>query len=720
MRRRPPAVPALVALTVLALAAFAPVGSAFATFTKQASVASNTLGSATSFPVCYRDAVLADTPVSYWRMDETSGIVAADSKGSNPGTYVNGPALGQTGALPDAVNNRAPSFDGVDDRVEVPASASLNATSQITIEGWIYPTDTASTHPIVEYGDANVLGVHLWTYDTGTKLYANLIDTTGASHVVMSAPVFTTNTWYHVGLTYNGSAAVLYVNGTEVARTNVGAFSLKTNLPVNIGRRPAGSQQGTVFAGKLDEFAIYSTALTATKIRSHYTTGRCYKDAVLADNPVGYWRLGETAGTTAVDGVRGRHGVYTNGPTLNQAGALNGDANPATRFDGVDDRVVVPLETALNPSQFTVEAWARPTGGAGTIRNVAASFYDSGGPNVRGYFLGADNSDKWVMYLGTGTTYAWVSAQSVVLNTWTHVVGSFDGTTARLYVDGVLVDTKAVTYSPNTVQPFTMGGWPYLGGWGDQFAGQIDEVALYGTVLPATRIQAHYLVGRSYQDTVLDSGPVSYWRLGEASGSSAADSKGTNTGTYTNAPGLAQPGALAAEADTAAMFTSGSSTYVDVPYTAALNPAQFTVEAWTKWGGGGSGAWRTVAGTWNDSTGGGYWLGISTGGYWYVSTQASSGSYSDIYGPTATTGTWVHLAATRDATALRLYVNGVEVANTPSPNYLPQTSFPLYIGANRYPGGPGDYFDGVIDDVAVYNRALTAAEVQLHYDSGRQ
>jgi hypothetical protein len=173
------------------------------------------------------------------------------------------------------------------------------------------PDRHASIHPVVEYADANFLGVHLWTFDAGTKLYANLVDTTGASHMVMSAPVFMTNTWYHVGLTYNGSAAVLYVNGSEVAWANVGAFTLRTDLPVNIGRRPvAGSLQGTVFAGNLDEVAVYSTALTATKIRSHYTTGRCYQDAVLADSPVGYWRLGETSGTTAADGMGGRHGTY--------------------------------------------------------------------------------------------------------------------------------------------------------------------------------------------------------------------------------------------------------------------------------------------------------------------------------------------------------------------------------------------------------------------------
>ena len=128
----------------------------------------------------------------------------------------------------------------------------------------------------------------------------------------------------------------------------MGAISLRTNLPVNIGRRAVvgDSLQDAVFAGKLDEVAIYSTALTAAQLRTHYNTGRCYKDAVLADGPAGYWRLGETSGTTAVEGMRGDHGTYTNGPTLNQAGALNGDTDPSVSFDGVDDYVDVPYDPA--------------------------------------------------------------------------------------------------------------------------------------------------------------------------------------------------------------------------------------------------------------------------------------------------------------------------------------------------------------------------------------
>ena len=69
----------------------------------------NTLSTTSAFPRCYGDAVLADNPVGYWRLDETTGTTAADSKGTRPGTYANGVTLGQAGALPDTVDNRAAS-----------------------------------------------------------------------------------------------------------------------------------------------------------------------------------------------------------------------------------------------------------------------------------------------------------------------------------------------------------------------------------------------------------------------------------------------------------------------------------------------------------------------------------------------------------------------------------------------------------------------------------
>jgi hypothetical protein len=528
----------------------------------------------------------------------------------------------------------------------------------------------------------------------------------------MSGPVFRPNTWFNVALTYDGDLAVLYVNGTEVARANLGPFTPATDLPVNIGRRPivGDSLENAVFAGKLDEIAIYSTALTATRIRAHYTTGQCYKDAVLADSPLGYWRLGESAGTTAADGVAGRHGTYAGAPTLGSTGAPTSDSNTAVSFNGSSQYARVPYSGALNPSgAFTVEAWAKVTSGGGSYRTVVSSWRS----DERGFGIWAGPGDTWEGWVSAGGSSV-VAQAPITYGVWTHLVLSYDGATARLYVNGLLASSVAGGYAVNPSVPLGIGAGSYDGStWQQYFPGSIDEVAVYGTALPNARIRAHYLVGRSYKDTVLDSGPVSYWRLGESSGLSATDSKGTNTGTYANSPLLAQPGAVAADSNSSVGF-DGLDDYVDVTDTADFDiTGPISVEAWIK------------VVSWDDN-----WQAIVTKGdsayrlHRFLNTDnlsfAADGlSCADVQGTkNVNDGAWHHVVGEWDGTTKSTYVDGVLDTSCPASGTIATNGYDLGIGENFQQ--PGRNWDGSIDDVAVYNHALTAAEVQLHYDSGRQ
>jgi hypothetical protein len=473
----------------------------------------------------------------------------------------------------------------------------------------------------------------------------------------------------------------------------------------------------------VDDVAVYNSALTAAKIRTHYNTGRCYMDSVLADSPVAYWRLGEASGTTAADGIRGRHGSYIGTPTPNQTGALNGDANPAVTFNGTSQYAGVPYDAALNPAQFSLEAWAKPTGGAGNWRAVAGTWSDDLSSTARGVGIWANGSNQWTVWAGNGTSPSTVvTGPAITTNTWAHLVATYDGTTLRLYVNGILAGSSTGGFTANTSGPLGISAFNYpTAGWNDFFPGQIDEVALYSSALSQTRVQAHYLLGRAHRDVVLDTVPVSYWRLGESSGTSAADSKGSNTGTYTNGPTLTQPGALAGDADTA-VGLDGSNDYVNVPYAASLNPAQFTVEAWVE-PTSGSGNWYEVASSWSKSGARwtGYALEINQSNNWVAFVGDGSHAEPSVTGPARVLNTWTHLAATYDGSTLCLYVNGVQAASTSTTFYAANSSPVAFeVGAEYANGTRASFFPGLIDDVAVYNRALSATEIQLHYDSGRQ
>jgi hypothetical protein len=219
--------------------------------------------------------------------------------------------------------------------------------------------------------------------------------------------------------------------------------------------------------------------------------GASYNDTVLADSPAAYWRLGEASGTTAADASgNNRSGSYLNTPTLGVAGALSGDSNTAVGFNGTNEYVNVPYTAALNPASFTVEAWAFVTGGQGTFRSLVTS-RDYAAGNARGYILYAGNDNNWQLWTGNG---GWnvLDGPAVTLNQWTHLVGTYDGATMRLYVNGILAASTSAGYLQNAQRPLRVASGNTDGAADYFLPGSVDEVAVYGSALSDARVSAHF------------------------------------------------------------------------------------------------------------------------------------------------------------------------------------------------------------------------------------
>jgi hypothetical protein len=255
--------------------------------------------------------------------------------------------------------------------------------------------------------------------------------------------------------------------------------------------------------------------------------------------------------------------------------------------------------------------------------------------------------------------------------------------------------------------------------------GTVRSIALAVCLIASTALTFHSGVGAvsasSYSSTVLGDGPISYWRLGETSGTTAADSgNGGNPGAINGGVTLGVPGAVVGDAN-AAMSFNGSTGYVGIPDKANLDiTGDITVEAWAK-PNSLNGTTQTVLTKGdNNSTNTGGWqyrLSITSGNQWKALVYSGTTSYAvtdtqDV----PSTSAWAYLVLIRSGTTLTFYVNGVNVGSTSAPGALNTGTGILAFGrAGSY---AGYYFSGAIDEVAVYNYALSVNQIQSHYTIG--
>jgi hypothetical protein len=220
----------------------------------------------------------------------------------------------------------------------------------------------------------------------------------------------------------------------------------------------------------------------------------------------------------------------------------------------------------------------------------------------------------------------------------------------------------------------------------------------------------------AYIDEVLADSPGGYWRMEEPSGTSADDaSANTNTGTYINTPTLAEASLLTSDANTSVRFTRASSEYVTVVDHATLDLADiWTVEAWIKLAALGQATSKQIVSKQN----GAYGVRVDTADrIQMMRSQTANLKHSDA--ALGTTGPH-HIVCTKTGGTTAIYVNGSAVAATQDGlSTCANNALKLFVGVDGASDVPqGEYFDGWMDEVAVYPTALSAARVTAHYDAG--
>ncbi|MFJ6795211.1 DNRLRE domain-containing protein [Streptomyces sp. NPDC091268] len=305
----------------------------------------------------------------------------------------------------------------------------------------------------------------------------------------------------------------VYRNGAATPLASVTADSL-------FFRRPQASwTDTTVAAGQSYTYRVTATdaagntsAPSGTASVTVPTSVDAYPNAVRADGAHLYWRYDESAPPFAADSSTGgnQSGVHLNAPALRQTPAAVTGASTAIGFDGTDAQVYGDQRQNVG-STYSIETWFKTNTtrggkliGFGNNQSRNSSQYD------KHIYMTNDGRLVYGVYTGATRTITTGGTDRYNDNAWHHVVATQGPGGMVLYVDGAQKGTLGVTTHENFAGYWHAGG-DNLGGWpdrpaSDHWAGQLDETAVYPTVLSAAQVQSHRTLATAPADSVVQVG----------------------------------------------------------------------------------------------------------------------------------------------------------------------------------------------------------------------
>ncbi|MHA1233281.1 MAG: LamG domain-containing protein [Candidatus Helarchaeota archaeon] len=452
-------------------------------------------------------------------------------------------------------------------------------------------------------------------------------------------------------------------------------------------------------------------------------TARHKITAVSKTGLVGYWTFDDNDlnGTTIYDkSGNGNHGTLHNGVTTGQTGKLR----EAFSFDGEDDYVDCGNDESLDITDaITIEAWVYRKADSGTWERIAAksdsTLYDywlqiADDDTFGGGF--ADTSGTWHNTLDVS-----ISGTPIPLNQWVHLVFVYDGAYVKGYVNGQLDESDNI--GSFTIRTSTRSVWIGRLINSYKFNGLIDEVRIYNRALSAEEVLNNYNSGtkRHKITAVSKTGLVGYWTFddNDLNGTTIYDKSGNgNNGTLgdgvtaTSSPTTGQTGKLRE-----AFSFDGVDDYVNIPGN--FLSSSMTVEGWIKPNAINSENFQYWISSlrYSNPDHDGFRLSAFNG---KLSYGLYTNQYANAFGSYSTTeNRWYHVVFVVKPDSVYLYVDGVLRDYDTGLNVIFDRQPPdLDIG--RYNYVDNEYFNGLIDEVRIYERALSADEVLNNYNATKR
>ncbi|HET9674929.1 MAG TPA: LamG-like jellyroll fold domain-containing protein [Gaiellaceae bacterium] len=701
--------------------------------------------------------------VAAYSFDAGSGSTLADLSGTGNNGAISGATWSTQGRYGGAL-----SFDGVNDLVTIADAPSLDLTTGMTLEAWARPTTVTNWRTVLLKEQPAQLIYALYANNTGNRPSAHVF--VGADQELRGTARLTANVWTHLAATYDGATLRIFVDGTQAATLAVSGSILTSNNPLRIGGNSIWSEW---FGGLIDDVRIYNRPLTQAQIQSDMNTPvgppqpgdlspPTAPGTPSVTTAIGQANLSWTAATDNVGVVRYNvHRSTTSGftPSLsNRVAQPTGTSYSDTGLAGGTYYYKVTAEDAAgnvgSPSgqaQANVPADSPPTAPTGlsaataigtasltwsvAIDDVAVVRYNVHRSTVAGFTPALANriaQPTGTTYvdsgLAGGTYYYKVTAEDTVgqvgpasNQATANVPPDLPPTVSVTAPAGGATVSGTITVTANASDDVQVSGVqfrvdganlgaedtspPYSASWATTGVanGSHTLTAVARDSAGQTTTSAAVTVTVSNATPPPPTGLAAAYSFNAGSGSSVTDASGNgNAGAISGAAWSTQ-GKYGS-----ALSFDGVNDLVTVPDANSLDfTSSLTIEAWV---------FPTDTSSWHTVV-----LKEQPGQLvyaLYASTDTPGpGGHVFVNGDTWARGpsalplnTWTHLAVTYDGSTIRLYIGGALAASLGSVvGSMPNSTLPLDIGGNNV---WGEWFAGRIDEVRIYNRALSQTELQ--------
>jgi alpha-mannosidase len=558
-------------------------------------------------------------------------------------------------------------FNGSTSFVTVADAASLDIGAAGTVGAWVRLDATNVWHGIVAKGSVNLLAAHNYGLEitNGNRIECG-IGNGASSNLVTSTVTLAKGTLYHIACTW-GTQLQLYVNGALNASTMRTITPSGNNAPLYIGQYGGNADRTN---GMIDEVRISNRTLTQAEIQTDMSSPIAppTPDTVNPTVSVTFPATGTT--------VSGKVAVTAN--ASDNVGVLG----VQFKLDGAN----LGVEDATAPYAVDWDTLASTNG----THVLSASARDAAGNRgtATDVTVTVDN-DKTAPTVPTNLTATAVSASQINL-AWTAATDNSGVTGYRVTRDGTVIATTSATsfsntgLSPQTTYTYTVAA--------------VDAATnVSASSSPASATTAALPTG---------TGLVGAYRFGEGAGPTTADVSGNgNGGTLVNGAAWTTAGKFGG-----AINFDGVDDHVRVADSSSLDlGSKGTIEAWVRLDR--VNRWASVVAKGNTNTdpshnyalelaNSGRWLCVLGNGVSAIALRSSSAPQTNRY---------YHVACVWNGSTVQLYVDGALNATAAQSLTPAVNAGPLYIGQF---GGNADRLDGIVDEVRVYNRALTQAEIQ--------